>query len=250
MKRFAALVVGCLISAATVAQPLVDGIGFLKIGDSEQYVKQMIAKKQGKKPRLLKGDDLYPSSYGWLYEDLALTEDFTAPIILMKFHQGRLYHIAVDYTLDAYDLRDVGSVKRAIEDRDEAFHIAKALTDKYGIKSVEEEAINSSSCIDVKEAERFIIVLPSIEGVNAGIAENFLDDLSGNPLSGSNLYLYDRRRCPDNAISVMVYDKNVSDEVEKIENRLQDEKKEKEEAEKRAIEEEERLQWEESIKKI
>ena len=48
----------------------------------------------------------------------------------------------------------------------------------------------------------------------------------------------------------MVYDKNVSDEVEKIENRLQDEKKEKEEAEKREIEEEERLQWEETIKKI
>ena len=105
MKRFAALVVGCLVSAATVAQPLVDGIGFLKIGDSEQYVKQMIAKKQGKKPRLLKGDDLYPSSYVWLYEDLALTEDFTAPIILMRFHQGRLYHIAVNYTLNAYDLR-------------------------------------------------------------------------------------------------------------------------------------------------
>ena len=250
MKRFAALVVGCLVSAATVAQPLVDGIGFLKIGDSEQYVKQMIAKKQGKKPRLLKGDDLYPSSYVWLYEDLALTEDFTAPIILMRFHQGRLYHIAVHYTLDAYDLRDVGSVKRAIEDRDEAFHIAKALTDKYGIKSVEEEAINSSSCIHVKEAERFIIVLPSIEGVNAGIVENFLDDLSGNPLSGSNLYLYDRRRCPDNAISIMIYDSKVSDEVEKIEDGLQNEKKEKEEAEKRAIEEEERLQWEESIKKI
>lgn len=250
MKRFAALVVGCLISAATVAQPLVDGIGFLKIGDSEQYVKQMIAKKQGKKPRLLKGDDLYPSSYGWLYEDLALTEDFTAPIILMKFHQGRLYHIAVDYTLNAYDLRDVGSVKRAIEDRDEAFHITKALTDKYGIESIEEEAINSSSCIHVKEAKRFIIVLPSIEGVNAGIVENFLDDLSGNPLSGRNLYLYDLRRCPDNAISIMVYDSKVSDEVEKIENRLQDEKKEKEEAEKRAFEEEERLQWEESIKKI
>lgn len=250
MKRFAALVVGCLVSAATVAQPLVDGIGFLKIGDSEQYVKQMIAKKQGKKPRLLKGDDLYPSSYRWVYEDLALTEDFTAPEILMKFHQGRLYHIAIHYTLDAYDLRDVGSVKRAIEDRDEAFHIAKALTDKYGIESVEEEAINSSSCIHVKEAERFIIVLPSIEGVNAGIFENFLDDLSGNPLSGRNLYLYDRRRCPDNAISIMVYDSKVSDEVEKIEDGLQNEKKEKEEAEKRAIEEEERLQWEESIKKI
>lgn len=250
MKRFAAWVVGCLVSAATVAQPLVDGIGFLKIGDSEQYVKQMIAKKQGKKPRLLKGDNLYPSSYGWLYEDLALTEDFTAPIILMKFHQGRLYHIAVNYTLNAYDLRDVGSVKRAIEDRDEAFHIAKALTDKYGIESVEEEAINSSSCIHVKEAKRFMIVLPSIEGVDASIFEDFLDDLSGNPLSGVNLYLYDRRRCPDNAISIMVYDRNVSDEVEKIENRLQDEKKEKEEAEKRAIEEEERLQWEESIKKI
>lgn len=250
MKRFAALVVGCLVSAATVAQPLVDGIGFLKIGDSEQYVKQMIAKKQGKKPRLLKGDDLYPSSYVWLYEDLALTEDFTAPIILMRFHQGRLYHIAVNYTLNAYDLRDVGSVKRAIEDRDEAFHIAKALTDKYGIESVEEEAINSSSCIHVKEAERFIIVLPSIEGVDASIVENFLEDLSGNPLIGRNLYLYDRRRCPDNAISIMVYDNKVSDEVEKIENRLQDEKKEKEEAEKRAIEEEERLQWEESIKKI
>ena len=250
MKRFAALVVGCLVSAATVAQPLVDGIGFLKIGDSEQYVKQMIAKKQGKKPRLLKGDDLYPSSYVWLYEDLALTEDFTAPIILMRFHQGRLYYIAVHYTLDAYNLRDVGSVKRAIEDRNEVFNIAKALTDKYGTESVEEEAINSSSCIDVKEAERFIIVLPSIEGVNAGIFENFLDDLSGNPLSGRNLYLYDRRRCPDNAISIMVYDSKVSDEVEKIENRLQDEKKEKEEAEKRAFEEEERLQWEESIKKI
>ncbi|HFC8454787.1 TPA: hypothetical protein ACFP37_000417 [Neisseria subflava] len=250
MKRFAALVVGCLISAATVAQPLVDGIGFLKIGDSEQYVKQMIAKKQGKKPRLLKGDDLYPSSYRWVYEDLALTEDFTAPEILMKFHQGRLYHIAIHYTLDAYDLRDVGSVKRAIEDRNEVFNIAKALTDKYGTESVEKEAINSSSCIHVKEAERFIILLPSIEGVNAGIFENFLDDLSGNPLSGRKLYLYDRRRCPDNAISIMVYDSNVSDEVEKIENRLQDEKKEKEEAEKRAIEEEERLQWEESIKKI
>lgn len=250
MKRFAALVVGCLVSAATVAQPLVDGIGFLKIGDSEQYVKQMIAKKQGKKPRLLKGDDLYPSSYGWLYEDLALTEDFTAPIILMKFHQGRLYHITVRYTLNAYDLRDVGSVERAIEDRDEAFHIAKALTDKYGIESAEKEAINSSSCIHVKEAERFIIVLPSIEGVDASIVENFLDDLSGNPLSGRNLYLYDLRRCPDNDISIMVYDSKVSDEVEKIENRLQDEKKEKEEAEKRAIKEEERLQWEESIKKI
>lgn len=250
MKRFAALVVGCLVSAATVAQPLVDGIGFLKIGDSEQYVKQMIAKKQGKKPRLLKGDDLYPSSYRWVYEDLALTEDFTAPEILMKFHQGRLYHIAIHYTLDAYDLRDVGSVKRAIEDRNEVFNIAKALTDKYGTESVEKEAINSSSCIHVKEAERFIILLPSIEGVNAGIFENFLDDLSGNPLSGRKLYLYDRRRCPDNAISIMVYDSNVSDEVEKIENRLQDEKKEKEEAEKRAIEEEERLQWEESIKKI
>lgn len=250
MKRFAALVVGCLVSAATVAQPLVDGIGFLKIGDSEQYVKQMIAKKQGKKPRLLKGDDLYPSSYVWLYEDLALTEDFTAPIILMKFHQGRLYHIAVNYTLNAYDLRDVGSVKRAIEDRDEAFHIAKALTDKYGIESVEEEAINSSSCIHVKEAKRFMIVLPSIEGVDASIVENFLDDLSGNPLSGTKLYLYDQRRCPDNKISILVYDRNVSDEVEKIEDRLQDEKKEKEAAEKRAIEEEERLQWEESIKKI
>lgn len=250
MKRFAALVVGCLVSAATVAQPLVDGIGFLKIGDSEQYVKQMIAKKQGKKPRLLKGDDLYPSSYVWLYEDLALTEDFTAPIILMRFHQGRLYHIAVNYTLNAYDLRDVGSVERAIEDRDEAFHIAKALTDKYGIESVEEEAINSSSCIHVKEAKRFMIVLPSIEGVDASIFENFLDDLSGNPLSGTKLYLYDQRRCPDNEISIMVYDRNVSDEVEKIENRLQDEKKEKEEAEKRVIEEEERLQWEESIKKI
>ena len=250
MKRFAALVVGCLVSAATVAQPLVDGIGFLKIGDSEQYVKQMIAKKQGKKPRLLKGDDLYPSSYRWLYEDLALTEDFTAPEILMKFHQGRLYHIAVNYTLNAYDLRDVGSVKRAIEDRNEVFNIAKALTDKYGTESVEKEAINSSSCIHVKEAERFIILLPSIEGVNAGIFENFLDDLSGNPLSGTKLYLYDRRRCPDNAISIMVYDRNVSDEVEKIEDRLQDEKKEKEAAEKRAIEEEERLRWEESIKKI
>lgn len=250
MKRFAALVVGCLISAATVAQPLVDGIGFLKIGDSEQYVKQMIAKKQGKKPRLLKGDDIYPSSYRWVYEDLALTEDFTAPEILMKFHQGRLYHIAIHYTLDAYDLRDVGSVKRAIEDRNEVFNIAKALTDKYGTEFVEKEAINSSSCIHVKEAERFIILLPSIEGVNAAIFENFLDDLSGNPLSGRKLYLYDRRRCPDNAISIMVYDSNVSDEVEKIENRLQDEKKEKEEAEKRAIEEEERLQWEESIKKI
>lgn len=250
MKRFAALVVGCLVSAATVAQPLVDGIGFLKIGDSEQYVKQMIAKKQGKKPRLLKGDDLYPSSYVWLYEDLALTEDFTAPIILMRFHQGRLYHIAVNYTLNAYDLRDMGGVARAIEDRDEAFHIAKALTDKYGIESVEEEAINSSSCIHVKEAKRFMIVLPSIEGVDASIFENFLDDLSGNPLSGTKLYLYDQRRCPDNEISIMVYDRNVSDEVEKIENRLQDEKKEKEEAEKRVIEEEERLQWEESIKKI
>lgn len=250
MKRFAALVVGCLVSAATVAQPLVDGIGFLKIGNSEQYVKQMIAKKQGKKPRLLKGDDLYPSSYRWLYEDLALTEDFTAPEILMKFHQGRLYHIAIHYTLDAYDLRDVGSVKRAIEDRNEVFNIAKALTDKYGTESVEKEAINSSSCIHVKEAERFIILLPSIEGVNAGIFENFLDDLSGNPLSGTKLYLYDRRRCPDNAISIMVYDRNVSDEVEKIEDRLQDEKKEKEAAEKRAIEEEERLRWEESIKKI
>lgn len=250
MKRFAALVVGCLVSAATVAQPLVDGIGFLKIGDSEQYVKQMIAKKQGKKPRLLKGDDLYPSSYRWVYEDLALTEDFTAPEILMKFHQGRLYYIAVHYTLDAYDLRDVGSVKRAIEDRNEVFNIAKALTDKYGTESVEEEAINSSSCIHVKEAERFSIVLPSIEGVNAGIFENFLDNLSGNPLSETDLYLYDRRRCPDDAVSIMVYDSNVSDEVEKIENRLQDEKKEKEEAEKRAIEEEERLQWEESIKKI
>lgn len=250
MKRFAALVVGCLVSAATVAQPLVDGIGFLKIGDSEQYVKQMIAKKQGKKPRLLKGDDLYPSSYRWVYEDLALTEDFTAPEILMKFHQGRLYYIAVHYTLDAYDLGDMGGVARAVEDRNEAFHIAKALTDKYGIESVEEEAINSSSCIHVKEAKRFIILLPSIEGVNAGIFKNFLDDLSGNPLSGSNLYLYDRRRCPDNEIYIMVYDSNVSDEVEKIENRLQDEKKEKEEAEKRAIEEEERLQWEESIKKI
>ena len=86
--------------------------------------------------------------------------------------------------------------------------------------------------------------------MNAGIFENFLDDLSGNPLSGTNLYLYDRRRCPDNAISIMVYDTKVSDEVEKIENGLQDEKKEKEAAEKRAIEEEERLQWEESIKKI
>ncbi|HFC8457043.1 TPA: hypothetical protein ACFP38_000513 [Neisseria subflava] len=250
MKRFAALVVGCLVSAATVAQPLVDGIGFLKIGDSEQYVKQMIAKKQGKKPKLLKGDDLYPSSYRWVYEDLALTEDFTAPEILMKFHQGRLYYIAIHYTLDAYDLGDMGGVARAVEDRNEAFHIAKALTDKYGIESVEEEAINSSSCIHVKEAKRFIILLPSIEGVNAGIFKNFLDDLSGNPLSGRKLYLYDRRRCPDNAISIMVYDSNVSDEVEKIENRLQDEKKEKEEAEKRAIEEEERLQWEESIKKI
>lgn len=250
MKRFAALVVGCLVSAATVAQPLVDGIGFLKIGDSEQYVKQMIAKKQGKKPRLLKGDDLYPSSYGWLYEDLALTEDFTAPIILMKFHQGRLYHIAVNYTLNAYDLRDVGSVKRAIEDRDEAFHIAKALIDKYGIEFVEEEAINSLGCTRVKEAERFIIVLRSIEGVHAGIFENFLNDFLGKPLGGRNLYLYDRGRCPDNEISIMVYDSNVYDEVEKIENRLQDEKKEKEEAEKRAIEEEERLQWEESIKKI
>ncbi|WP_455022733.1 hypothetical protein [Neisseria elongata] len=74
--------------------------------------------------------------------------------------------------------------------------------------------------------------------------------LSGNPLSETDLYLYDRRRCPDDAVSIMVYDSKVSDEVEKIENRLQDEKKEKEEAEKRAIEEEERLQWEESIKKI
>lgn len=250
MKRFAALVVGCLISAATVAQPLVDGIGFLKIGDSEQYVKQMIAKKQGKKPRLLKGDNLYPSSYRWVYEDLALTEDFTAPEILMKFHQGRLYHIAVNYTLNAYDLRDMGGVARAVEDRNEAFHIAKALVDKYGIEFVEEEAINSSGCIHVKEAKRFIIALPSIEGVDAGIFKNFLNDLSGNPLSGTNLYLYDLRRCPDNEIYIMVYDKNVSDEVKKIENRLQDEKKEKEEAEKRAIEEKERLQWEESIKKI
>lgn len=250
MKRFAALVVGCLISAATVAQPLVDGIGFLKIGDSEQYVKQMIAKKQGKKPKLLKGDDLYPSSYRWVYEDLALTEDFTAPEILMKFHQGRLYHIAVNYTLDAYNLRDRGDVARAVEDRDEAFYIAKALIDKYGIEFAQKEAINSLGCTRVKEAERFIIVLRSIEGVNAGIFENFLDNLSGNPLSGTDLYLYDRRRCPDDAVSIMVYDKNVSDEVEKIENRLQDEKKEKEEAEKRAIEEEERLQWEESIKKI
>lgn len=250
MKRFAALVVGCLVSAAAVAQPLVDGIGFLKIGDSEQYVKQMIAKKQGKKPRLLKGDDLYPSSYGWVYEDLALTEDFTAPIILMKFHQGRLYYIVVHYTLDAYNLRDMGGVARAIEDRNEAFHIAKALTDKYGTEFTQKEAINSPSCIHVKEAERFITILPSIEGVDAAIFENYLDDLSGNPLSGTNLYLYDRRRCPDNEISIMVYDRNVSDEVKKIENRLQDEKKEKEEAEKRAIEEEERLQWEESIKKI
>ena len=250
MKRFAALVVGCLISAATVAQPLVDGIGFLKIGDSEQYVKQMIAKKQGKKPRLLKGDDIYPSSYRWVYEDLALTEDFTAPIILMKFHQGRLYHIAVHYTLDAYNLRDRGDVARAVEDRDEVFNIAKALVDKYGTEFAQKEEINSPSCIHVKEAERFSIVLPSIEGVNAGIFENFLDNLSGNPLSETDLYLYDRRRCPDDAVSIMVYDSKVSDEVEKIENRLQDEKKEKEEAEKRAIEEEERLQWEESIKKI
>lgn len=250
MKRFAALVVGCLISAATVAQPLVDGIGFLKIGDSEQYVKQMIAKKQGKKPRLLKGDNLYPSSYRWVYEDLALTEDFTAPEILMKFHQGRLYHIAVNYTLDAYDLRDRGGVARAVEDRNEAFHIAKALVDKYGIEFVEEEAINSSGCIHVKEAKRFIIALPSIEGVDAGIFKNFLNDLSGNPLSEINLYLYDRRRCPDNEIYIMVYDKNVSDEVKKIEDGLQNEKKEKEEAEKQAIEEKERLQWEESIKKI
>ncbi len=250
MKRFAALVVGCLISAATVAQPLVDGIGFLKIGDSEQYVKQMIAKKQGKKPKLLKGDDLYPSSYRWVYEDLALTEDFTAPEILMKFHQGRLYHIAIHYTLDAYNLRDRGGVARAIEDRDEAFYIAKALIDKYGIEFAQKEAINSLGCTRVKEAERFIIVLRSIEGVNAGIFENFLDNLSGNPLSETDLYLYDRRRCPDDAVSIMVYDSNVSDEVEKIENGLQDEKKEKEEAEKRAIEEKERLQWEESIKKI
>lgn len=250
MKRFAALVVGCLISAATVAQPLVDGIGFLKIGNSEQYVKQMIAKKQGKKPRLLKGDDLYPSSYRWVYEDLALTEDFTAPEILMKFHQGRLYHIAIHYTLDAYNLRDRGGVARAVEDRNEVFHIAKALVDKYGTEFAQKEAINSSSCIHVKEAERFIIVLPSIEGVNAGIFENFLDNLSGNPLSETDLYLYDRRRCPDDAVSIMVYDSNVSDEVEKIENGLQDEKKEKEAAEKRAIEEEERLQREESIKKI
>ena len=250
MKRFAALVVGCLVSVAAVAQPLVDGIGFLKIGDSEQYVKQMIAKKQGKKPRLLKGDDLYPSSYRWVYEDLALTEDFTAPIILMKFHQGRLYHIAVHYTLDAYNLRDRGDVARAVEDRDEVFNIAKALVDKYGTEFAQKEAINSPSCIHVKEAERFSIVLPSIEGVNAGIFENFLDNLSGNPLSETDLYLYDRRRCPDDAVSIMVYDSKVSDEVEKIENRLQDEKKEKEEAEKRAIEEEERLQWEESIKKI
>ena len=250
MKRFAALVVGCLVSVAAVAQPLVDGIGFLKIGDSEQYVKQMIAKKQGKKPRLLKGDNLYPSSYRWVYEDLALTEDFTAPEILMKFHQGRLYHIAVNYTLDAYDLRDRGGVARAVEDRNEAFHIAKALVDKYGIEFVEEEAINSSGCIHVKEAKRFIIALPSIEGVDAGIFKNFLNDLSGNPLSEINLYLYDRRRCPDNEIYIMVYDKNVSDEVKKIEDGLQNEKKEKEEAEKRAIEEKERLQWEESIKKI
>ena len=250
MKRFAALVVGCLVSVAAVAQPLVDGIGFLKIGDSEQYVKQMIAKKQGKKPRLLKGDDLYPSSYRWVYEDLALTEDFTAPEILMKFHQGRLYHIAVHYTLDAYNLRDRGDVARAVEDRDEVFNIAKALVDKYGTEFAQKEAINSPSCIHVKEAERFSIVLPSIEGVNAGIFENFLDNLSGNPLSETDLYLYDRRRCPDDAVSIMVYDSKVSDEVEKIENRLQDEKKEKEEAEKRAIEEEERLQWEESIKKI
>lgn len=250
MKRFAALVVGCLVSAATVAQPLVDGIGFLKIGDSEQYVKQMIAKKQGKKPRLLKGDGLYPSSYRWVYEDLALTEDFTAPIIFMKFHQGRLYHIAVHYTLDAYNLRDRGDVARAVEDRNEVFNIAKALVDKYGTEFAQKEAINSQSCIHVKEAERFIIVLPSIEGVNAGIFENFLDNLSGNPLSETDLYLYDRRRCPDDAASIMVYDRNVSDEVEKIENRLQDEKKEKEAAEKRAIEEEERLRWEESIKKI
>lgn len=250
MKRFAALVVGCLISAATVAQPLVDGIGFLKIGDSEQYVKQMIAKKQGKKPKLLKGDDLYPSSYRWVYEDLALTEDFTAPEILMKFHQGRLYHIAVNYTLDAYNLRDRGDVARAVEDRDEAFYIAKALIDKYGIEFAQKEAINSLGCTRVKEAERFIIVLRSIEGVNAGIFENFLDNLSGNPLSETDLYLYDRRRCPDDAVSIMVFDKNVSDEVEKIEDRLQDEKKEKEAAEKRAIEEEERLRWEESIKKI
>ena len=250
MKRFAALVVGCLVSAATVAQPLVDGIGFLKIGDSEQYVKQMIAKKQGKKPRLLKGDDLYPSSYRWVYEDLALTEDFTAPIILMKFHQGRLYHIAVHYTLDAYNLRDRGDVARAVEDRDEVFNIAKALVDKYGTEFAQIEELNSPSCMHVIEAERFSIVLPSIEGVNAGIFENFLDNLSGNPLSETDLYLYDRRRCPDDAVSIMVYDSKVSDEVEKIENRLQDEKKEKEEAEKRAIEEEERLQWEESIKKI
>ena len=250
MKRFAALVVGCLISAATVAQPLVDGIGFLKIGDSEQYVKQMIVKKQGKKPRLLKGDNLYPSSYRWVYEDLALTEDFTAPEILMKFHQGRLYHIAVHYTLDAYDLRDRGGVARAVEDRNEAFHIAKALVDKYGIEFAQKEEINRPSCIHVKEAERFSIVLPSIEGVDAGIFENFLDNLSGNPLSEINLYLYDRRRCPDNEIYIMVYDKNVSDEVKKIEDGLQNEKKEKEEAEKRAIEEKARLQWEESIKKI
>lgn len=250
MKRFAALVVGCLVSAATVAQPLVDGIGFLKIGDSEQYVKQMIAKKQGKKPKLLKGDDLYPSSYRWVYEDLALTEDFTAPEILMKFHQGRLYYIAVHYTLDAYNLRDRGGVARAVEDRNEVFNIAKALVDKYGTEFAQKEAINSPSCIHVKEAERFSIVLPSIEGVNAGIFENFLDNLSGNPLSETDLYLYDRRRCPDDAVSIMVYDSNVSDEVEKIENGLQDEKKEKEAAEKRAIEEEERLQWEESIKKI
>ena len=144
----------------------------------------------------------------------------------------------------------MGGVARAVEDRNEAFHIAKALVDKYGIEFVEEEAINSSGCIHVKEAKRFIIALPSIEGVDAGIFENFLDDLSGNPLIGTNLYLYDRRRCPDNEIYIMVYNKNVSDEVKKIEDGLQNEKKEKEEAEKRAIEEKERLQWEESIKKI
>ena len=92
MKRFAALVVGCLVSAATVAQPLVDGIGFLKIGDSEQYVKQMIAKKQGKKPRLLKGDDLYPSSYRWVYEDLAFSindQNERFPVVMFTLSDGQ-----------------------------------------------------------------------------------------------------------------------------------------------------------------
>lgn len=203
---------------STTNKPLIEGLGFLKIGDSERFVKQQISRTgvevipRGSEP------GQHPSTLGWSYENLPITKNYVAPIVDLYFHENKLFMIELpnyqSFDNDALSYQAKWRFNEIITGlRDKYNFIQKP--DSFEVRHPEYNE-NELYCNSSYSIKRVSWIIESEEKILAEYIEQKIYDING-----TDEILFDSldgNGCEQSYKTFIIYNKEINEEVKRLDN--------------------------------